>query len=253
MHEFSLSGAAPPVAANTLVRMDELSGRDDEASPPLEDSTDGSLTRRRLVKSVAAIGVALVWSPSSALAGGNSVEKQLQALRRSIRGAQFGGRTKALSLIARAQEALALGHNDAARNHLSSLSSFLEGLGRGGKLPKTKLNGWIRRIRRIRSAIPPGVHDGITGPSGPSGATGATGPGGTGDTGPTGPTGSTGPGGTGPTGATGPTGSTGSTGPVGPTGSTGPIGPTGSTGVVGPTGATGSTGVLGPTGSTGPV
>ncbi len=234
--------------------MDELSGRDDEASPPPEDSADGSLTRRRLVKSGAAIGVALVWSPSSALAGGNSVEKQLQALRRSIRGAQFGGRTKALSLIARAQEALALGHNDAARNHLSSLGSFLEGLGRGGKLPKTKLNGWIRRIRRIRSAIPPGVHDGITGPSGPSGATGATG-----------------------LRAAQATRGDGADriyrpwgnrayrghrayrvdridGPVRPpTGSTGPIGPTGSTGVVGPTGATGSTGVLGPTGSTGPV
>ncbi|MEZ5060753.1 MAG: hypothetical protein R2700_04435 [Solirubrobacterales bacterium] len=85
MHEFSLSGAAP-VAANTLVRMDELSA---ETTKPRRRwrSTDGSPTsaagRRALRR----------WrSSGSSSARRGTREKQLQALRRSIRVSSVAGR-----------------------------------------------------------------------------------------------------------------------------------------------------------------
>ena len=224
------------------------------------------MTRRGFVGSGAAFGAALVWSPAGAFGAGGSLQDKLHALQKSIVGsdANQGVKRKAVGLIARASEALDLGHNDEARNIVDRLIAYLQGVGGGKGVGADASRRWVRRAKRIRNSIPPGTPGSGEGPQGPAGDTGPTGTGATGATGTSGSTGatgtggatgSTGPGGstgsTGPVGSTGATGSTGSTGTTGPVGSTGPIGSTGATGSTGPIG--GDTGTTGATGATGPI
>jgi hypothetical protein len=218
---------------------------------PRERSGNASLTRRRFVKTGVVLGATVLWSPASALAGEATVQEQLKALRKSVLRSDTSVKERVLAQIARASEALRLGHNDAAKSQLKNLISYLQGASGQKGLAREQASGWIRRIRRIQIAIPTGTHSGGTGEPGPPGPTGATG---SGSTGPTGSTGATGPAGSsGATGATGPAGSSGATGPVGSTGATGLAGSTGPTGPLGLTGDTGPTGPVGSTGDTGPT
>lgn len=219
------------------------------------ESLDGRpISRRKFVTTGVAFGGAVMWSPAAALAGAGDPADRLRALRRAIVRSEIGASLKRrlVTKIARAQEALRLGHNDAARDQLQSLIFILRGNSGHNGLSTDQAKRWVARAKKIRAAIPAGSHPGTPGPTGASGPTGATGPTGPGSTGPTGATGSTGP--TGATGSTGSTGATGSTGPVGgtgATGATGPIGETGATGSTGPVGGTGATGPIGETGATG--
>ena len=215
------------------------------------------ISRRRFVKQGIAFGGAVVWAPSTALAGSNaSPAKQLRSLNRSIVHSDISAALKRRmsNRIAQALQALDLDHRNRARQDVESLIQIIRG-NQGVNIEKDLAKNWVSRSKRIKQGIPPGEHPGTPGPTGPAGGPGDTGPiGQTGPSGATGPGGSTGP--TGSGGSTGPTGATGpDNGPPGPTGPTGVVGPTGPTGP-GPTGATGLTGLTGPTGpvgQTGPV
>ena len=227
-----------------------------DESPKTSDDRgeDGGLpvSRRRFIRSGIAVGGAIIWDPSAALAGPSSLMRRLRTLAHDVRASHVSERLKfrLLNILAKAEEALQLGNGSAAKGRLTEFIFLLQGERGEERLTSKIANRWIHRARSIRAAIPNTT--GVTGPTGPGGNTGPTGS--TGPTGATGPTGSTGP-----TGATGPTGTTGPTGATGPTGSTGPTGPTGATGLTGPTGPTGpptgptgATGLTGPTGPTGP-
>jgi hypothetical protein len=235
-----------------LERSSDEQGEPADGSPAGGD--DASLTRRHFVRTGVVAGATVLWAPSSALAGGATAQEQLNALRRSVLKSDTAVKQWVLTRIARTSEALKLGHNDAAKSLLRSIVSYLQGATGQRGLTKPQASSWIRRIRRIQKAIPPGTHPGEPGATGAtgSGATGPTGATGSGPTGPTGATGSGSTGATGPVGSTGPAGP-GSTGPTGPAGSTGATGPGGFTGPIGPTGAIGGTGATGPIGITGPI
>jgi hypothetical protein len=207
-----------------------------------ENAGDRPLTRRRLLQTGAAFGGAVIWSPGFALGAKDNATQGLRALRRAILDADLSHRfeRRLLVRLARAGEAIKLGHYDDGRDELERLIFEIQGSSGRHGLDRPTASRLAKQARKLRARVPRGTHPGEAGPTGPTGQPGATG--------------ATGPGSTGPTGATGsgPTGPTGATGVVGPTGPTGVVGPSGPTGVTGPTGPTGSPGPQGPQGPQGP-
>ena len=103
-----------------------MAGKDHEAD---RDGAQGGLSRRKFITGGAALGGAIIWSPSFAFArrGGDPLA-DLRALRNEIRDANLGAALeRRLNVrIGRAQEAIRNDNIPAACGHLERLKEFLD-------------------------------------------------------------------------------------------------------------------------------